>query len=221
MMAWFETWQAHWMSGWSVLTDRLQAGDTVVLGLVLALLVGSVLVWMTWRQRLEARAIEAALEQHEPFFESPASGADRGSIPPVNAPVAPVIPTVSVTAPVTAPAPVPSAPAVNLADLQALQAQIAALQQQVEAQASTVVLQGEAIRALESYLDLLQQQGQRAPAMAGQETPSTHLLRDELEYEQAIALAERGSGTDDLMSRTGVSAREAELILQLHGLRAR
>lgn len=176
--------------------------DAIVLGLLLALLLASSIGYGIWRRRTSASAVtsEPAQQQDVPELSTAdflaQMRAEQGATEP--APVA-----LPADAPVEIPASVATPASVD--GLQQLRLEVAALQEQVRLQSSALLLQSEAIRALESYVALVDQQGGRESGGA--------------DYEDAVSLAARGLDAETLMARTGISATEAELILRLHGRR--
>jgi len=93
------------------------------------------------------------------------------------------------------------------------QSQIRALLDELKAQSSALVVQGERLLALEARVAALSGGGAVAPAVtAGQ--PAGDMLPA---LEQAIALAARGADEQELVSQLGLSAAEARLINLVHG----
>ena len=94
-------------------------------------------------------------------------------------------------------------------EVQELRLALSAVQDQVRMQSSALLLQSEAIRAMEAYMELLDNR-QHSASAAADSAPVN-------DYDTAINLASKGVDAETLMARTGISATEAELITRLHG----
>ncbi len=94
-------------------------------------------------------------------------------------------------------------------EVQELRLALSAVQDQVRMQSSALLLQSEAIRAMEAYMELLDNR-QHSTSAAADSAPVN-------DYDTAINLASKGVDAETLMARTGISATEAELITRLHG----
>lgn len=94
-------------------------------------------------------------------------------------------------------------------EVQELRLALSAVQDQVRMQSSALLLQSEAIRAMEAYMELLDNR-QHSVSAAADSAPVN-------DYDTAINLASKGVDAETLMARTGISATEAELITRLHG----
>ncbi|MDZ4296761.1 MAG: DUF2802 domain-containing protein [Moraxellaceae bacterium] len=94
-------------------------------------------------------------------------------------------------------------------EIQELRLALSAVQDQVRMQSSALLLQSEAIRAMEAYMELLDNR-QHSTTAAADSAPVN-------DYDTAINLATKGVDAETLMARTGISATEAELIQRLHG----
>ncbi|MEL0027596.1 MAG: hypothetical protein VW625_02855, partial [Perlucidibaca sp.] len=92
------------------------------------------------------------------------------------------------------------------------QAQIHALLDELKAQSSALVVQGERVLELEARVSALAS-GVPVAATASASGAETQLPA----LEQAIALAARGAGEQELVSQLGLSAAEARLINLVHG----
>lgn len=216
-MTW-EALQAQWWSGVHQLAQlaELTTQDAMVLGVLLALLVASAVGYGLWRRRRTPAAASpsagegadaptldflAQLRSEAVLTATPDATPDTTS--DVTSDAAPAAGDTVTAADDVAASPLDAALADALAPLRL---ELAALQEQVRLQSSALLLQSEAIRALESYVALVDQQGGR-----GSEAGA--------DYDDAVRLAGRGLDADALMERTGISATEAELILRLHGRR--
>lgn len=226
-------WVDQWMQGVASIQAMIRPEDAIVLGVVLAFLVASCVFLVIWRRRQRAMihvnqdAIEPSMSvSTEAEAEAPQrqiTAAEflaqiQGDNPVLQAKTktGPRVVTDSVLEPEleqpTAIEPILSNEPAALdlqQEVQELRLALSAVQDQVRMQSSALLLQSDAIRAMEAYMELLENR-QHSTSAAADSAPVN-------DYDTAINLASKGVDAETLMARTGISATEAELITRLHG----
>ncbi len=226
-----EYWTQQWFAGVEALQTMLSPQDVIVLGVLLAFLVAAVIFGGVWLRRRRSLQVSATTELEGPPSSEPlperqitaaeflaqiqndhAAPVHKTKMEPRIEAYEPPELTTAVSEPVEQAEPVVEAalsPAPEWQqELQGLRLELTALQDQVRMQSSALLLQSEAIRAMEAYMELLDN---RQSVGAAADTAPVN------DYDTAISLAAKGVDSDTLMARTGISATEAELILRLHG----
>lgn len=232
-------WVDQWLQGLASLQIMIGPEDAMVLGVVLALFVASLVFAVIWLRRrrstvqVDKEAIEPSLmagtdSQAEVPQRQITAAEFLAQIQGEN----PVLQAKTKTEPRIAPdlaselerkqeleleqpaviEPVLSTEpeALDLQqEVQELRLALSAVQDQVRMQSSALLLQSEAIRAMEAYMELLDNR-QHSVSAAADSAPVN-------DYDTAINLASKGVDAETLMARTGISATEAELITRLHG----
>ncbi|MBA4151209.1 MAG: hypothetical protein C0509_01495 [Acinetobacter sp.] len=232
-------WVDQWLQGLASLQVMIGPEDAMVLGVVLALFVASLVFAVIWLRRrrstvqVDKEAIEpsftadaesqAEVPQRQitaaEFLaqiqgENPVLQAKTKTEPRIAPDLAPELERKqeleleqpAVIEPVLSTEP----EALDLQqEVQELRLALSAVQDQVRMQSSALLLQSEAIRAMEAYMELLDNR-QHSVSAAADSAPVN-------DYDTAINLASKGVDAETLMARTGISATEAELITRLHG----
>jgi hypothetical protein len=222
-------WVDQWMQGVASIQAMIRPEDAMVLGVVLALLVASFVFAVIWLRRRRS-VVHVDKEAIEPSLSAAAES--EADVPRRQITAAeflaqiqgenPVLQAKAKTEPhivpdnVLEPEPELEQPsdtepvALDLQqEVQELRLALSAVQDQVRMQSSALLLQSEAIRAMEAYMELLDNR-QHSTFAAADSAPVN-------DYDTAINLASKGIDTETLMARTGISATEAELITRLHG----
>lgn len=232
-------WVDQWMQGVASLQVMLAPEDAMALGVVLALFVASLVFAFIWlrRRRLTIQVDKEAIEPSlttgtdsqadvpqrqitaAEFLaqiqgENPVLQAKSKTEPCLVPDLAPELERMQELEPEQPAAiePVLSTEpeALDLQqEVQELRLALSAVQDQVRMQSSALLLQSEAIRAMEAYMELLDNR-QHSTSAAADSAPVN-------DYDTAINLASKGVDAETLMARTGISATEAELITRLHG----
>lgn len=232
-------WVDQWMQGVASLQAMLAPEDAMVLGVVLAIFVASLVFAVIWLRRRRSmvkvnkeaiepslttgtdsqadvpqRQITAAEFLAQIQGENPVLQAKTKTEPRIAPDLAPELERKqeleleqpAVIEPVLSTEP----EALDLQqEVQELRLALSAVQDQVRMQSSALLLQSEAIRAMEAYMELLDNR-QHSVSAAADSAPVN-------DYDTAINLASKGVDAETLMARTGISATEAELIARLHG----
>jgi len=226
-------WVDQWMQGVASIQAMIRPEDAIVLGVVLAFLVASCVFLVIWRRRHRAMihvdqdAIEPSMSvSTEAEAEAPQrqiTAAEflaqiQGDNPVLQAKtktepriVPNELPEPELEQPATIEPALKTEPAaLDLQqEVQELRLALSAVQDQVRMQSSALLLQSEAIRAMEAYMELLDNR-QHSISAAADSAPVN-------DYDTAISLASKGVDAETLMARTGISATEADLITRLHG----
>lgn len=221
-------WVDQWWQGLASLQAMIAPEDAIVLGVLLALFVSSLVFALVWVRRRRS-AIQVDQEAIDPVFASDSENEESQTEVPQRQITAaeflaqiqdenPVLQVKSKTEPRLEPELEPSeisepvttyAPKDLQQEIQELRLALSAVQDQVRMQSSALLLQSEAIRAMEAYMELLDNR-QQSTSAAADSAPVN-------DYDTAINLASKGVDAETLMMRTGISATEAELITRLHG----
>lgn len=221
-------WIDKWWQGLAYLQTMIGPEDAIVLGVLLALFVASLVFSLVWLRRRRS-VIQVDKEVIEPSLAADAESPDSEAEVPQRQITAaeflaqihgenPVLQTKPKTEPRLVPEielpeiiePVISPVQTDLQqEIQELRLALSAVQDQVRMQSSALLLQSEAIRAMEAYMELLDNR-QHSTSAAADSAPVN-------DYDTAINLASKGLDAETLMARTGISATEAELITRLHG----
>lgn len=226
-------WVDQWMQGVASIQAMIRPEDAIVLGVVLAFLVASCVFLVIWRRRHRAMihvdqdAIEPSMSvSTEAEAEAPQrqiTAAEflaqiQGDNPVLQAKIKTEprivpneLPEPELEQPATIEPALKTEPAaLDLQqEVQELRLALSAVQDQVRMQSSALLLQSEAIRAMEAYMELLDNR-QHSTSAAADSAPVN-------DYDTAISLASKGVDAETLMARTGISATEADLITRLHG----
>ncbi len=226
-------WVDQWMQGVASIQAMIRPEDAIVLGVVLAFLVASCVFLVIWRRRQRAmihvdqdaiepsmsvstvteaeapqRQITAAEFLAQIQGDNPVLQAKTKTEPRVvtDSALEPELEQPATIEPVLKTEPA----ALDLQqEVQELRLALSAVQDQVRMQSSALLLQSEAIRAMEAYMELLDNR-QHSTSAAADSAPVN-------DYDTAISLASKGVDAETLMARTGISATEADLITRLHG----
>lgn len=222
-------WVDQWWQGLASLQAMIGPEDAIVLGVLLALFVASLVFALVWLRRRRS-AIQVDKEVIDPgFAEAGETQESQAELPQRQITAAeflaqiqgenPVLQAKSKTEPrlepqtelpeIIEPVTSRSAPTDLQQEIQELRLALSAVQDQVRMQSSALLLQSEAIRAMEAYMELLDNR-QHSTSAAADSAPVN-------DYDTAINLASKGVDAATLMVRTGISATEAELITRLHG----